>query len=263
MNGFDTPIRRIVIKVGSSVLTDARGRLLPARIEQLAKGAAACERTGHVPVIVSSGAIACGMARLGLPRRPKALAQLQACAAIGQSELMHVYNTIFGRRGLVTAQVLLTQDDLADRARYRNAKQTLLTLLHRRVVPIINENDTLAVEEITFGDNDRHAAFVACAIDANLLVILSDVDGLLEHGTVIQRVEALSRAYRLVAPAGARQTTKGGMASELEAARMITARGIPMVIANGTSPSALAGVLSGKSIGTFFVPRRPGVPPSP
>ena len=263
MNGFDAPIRRIVIKVGSSVLTDARGRLLPARIEQLAKGAAACKRTGHVPVIVSSGAIACGMARLGLRQRPKALAQLQACAAIGQGELMHVYNAVFSRRGLVTAQVLLTQDDLADRARYRNAKQTLLTLLHRRVVPIINENDTVAVEEITFGDNDRLAAFVACAIDATLLVILSDVDGLLEHGAVVQRVEALSSAYHLVAPAGARQTTKGGMTSKLEAARMVTARGMPMVIANGTSPSALADVLSGKPIGTFFAPRRPGVPPSP
>lgn len=263
MSDVSHRMQRVVIKVGSSVLTDARGRLLPQRVDQIIGQVVAwrsAQTSGHrLPMLVSSGAIACGMAALGLTSRPTALAQLQACAAVGQGELMHRYTLALRKHQAIGAQVLLTQQDLIDRTRVRNAKQTLLTLLHRQVIPIINENDTVAVEEITFGDNDRLAAFVACAINADLLVILSDVDGLLERGTIVPRVEALSSAYRLVAPAAARQTTKGGMASKLEAARMVGARGIPMVIANGTSPSALAQVLSGKPIGTFFAPRRHGV----
>ncbi len=261
-------IQRFVVKVGSSVLTDERGRLLPSRIESLAQqisasliaSVAAKSRGGTSPtrlaIIVSSGAIACGMAKLGLTRRPKSLAQLQACAAIGQGELMHLYTMAFGKRGLVTAQVLLTQEDLANRARYRNAKQTLLTLLHQRVVPIVNENDTVAVEEITFGDNDRLAALVACAVDAQLLILLSDVDGLLEHGRLIERVESLNHHYHALVHKGKRQTTKGGMASKLEAARIVGHSGVPMIIANGTVPSILTRILSGKSVGTLFVPPR-------
>ncbi|MBI4340790.1 MAG: glutamate 5-kinase [Candidatus Omnitrophica bacterium] len=244
------------MKVGSSVLTDARGRLLRERIEALADQLAACVRQGCHPILVSSGAIACGMAKLGLRKRPAALAQLQACAAIGQSELMHVYTLAFARSDVTVAQVLLTQEDLAGRQRLRNAKQTLLTLLHRRVVPVVNENDTVAVEEITFGDNDRLAALVCAAVEAQLLVILSDVDGLLREGRVVKRVESLRQAQRLIIAGASRQRTRGGMASKLEAARIVGHSGIPLVIANGARPNVLGGLLAGRSVGTLFVPRQ-------
>jgi len=249
-------VQRLVVKVGASVLTDARGRLLAERITPLADQLAACAREGRQPLLVSSGAIACGMAKLGLSARPKPLAQLQACAAIGQSELMHLYTLAFARHGVSVAQVLLTQEDLADRLRFRNAKQTLLTLLHRRVLPIINENDTVAVEEITFGDNDRLAALVASAVDAHLLVILSDVEGFLQHGKLVERIEAVNQIDRRALAQPTRGTTKGGMASKLEAARIAGHSGIPLIIANGTRPSALGEILAGKPVGTLCVPPR-------
>ena len=255
MNEPHRTIHRFIVKVGSSVLTDERGRLLPERIDELARQLAACAADHRQPIVVSSGAIACGMAALGLAVRPKPLAQLQACAAIGQGELMRLYTQAFGGRGALTAQVLLTQEDLANRARFRNAKQTLLTLLHRRVVPIVNENDTVAVEEITFGDNDRLAALVAVAVDAQLLVVLSDVDGVLQDGKPLERLDLRSQGAALD-HGGRRQTTKGGMASKLEAARIAGHSGIPMVIANGTRPGVLADILAGQAVGTLCVPPR-------
>jgi len=256
MNEPARAIQRFVVKIGSSVLTDKGGRLLPGRLEQLVQQVASCLQDRQQPLMVSSGAIACGMAKLGLARRPTALAHLQACAAIGQGELMHLYARAFGQRDVLTAQVLLTQEDLSNRTRFRNAKQTLLTLLHRRVVPVINENDTVAVEEITFGDNDRLAALVAAAVDAQLLVILTDVDGFLQDGKPLERVETVSAHERLVARTTRRQTTRGGMASKLEAANIAGHSGIPMVIANGTRPGVLTDLLAGRSIGTLFVPPR-------
>lgn len=256
MNDRPRAIGRVVVKIGSSVLTDRSGRLLPDRVERLVEQVAASVRDRRQLLLVSSGAIACGMASLGLSRRPTSLAQLQACAAIGQGELMHRYTKAFGRHHLLTAQVLLTQEDLSSRRRFRNAKQTLLTLLHRRVVPVINENDTVSVEEITFGDNDRLAALVAVAVDAQLLVILSDVDGFLQHGKPLARLEATTLHQQVVTPGPARQTTRGGMASKLEAARIAGHSGIPMVIANGARPSVLADLLAGRPVGTLCVPPR-------
>jgi glutamate 5-kinase len=252
----DAPrVERLVIKVGSSVLTDAKGHLRAERIQQLTDQVARCAAEHRRPVVVSSGAIACGMARLGLGARPKALAQLQACAAIGQSELMHLYTEAFRRHKLTVGQVLLTQDDFASRVRFRNAKQTLLALLHRHVVPIINENDTVAVEEITFGDNDRLAALVAAAVDAQLLLILSDVDGVLQNGRVVDRVEAPNQLAGAV-QASARHTTKGGMRSKLEAAQIAGHSGIPVIVANGATAGIVDDVLSGLPVGTLFVPPR-------
>jgi glutamate 5-kinase len=247
-------LARVIIKVGSSVLTDARGQLLPARIEQLCAQLAQCIREHRQPLLVSSGAIACGMARLGLTRRPKALAQLQACAAIGQGELMRLYTAAFERHGVMVGQVLLTQEDLSDRRRYQNAKQTLLTLLHRRVVPIINENDTVAVEEITFGDNDRLAALVACAVDGQLLILLTDVDGVLEHGQPMARIETARSLAHIPLQRHKRQTTKGGMSSKLEAARIAGHSGLPTVIANGMTPGIIGRILAGEAVGTLVVP---------
>ena len=253
----DRTIHRFVVKIGSSVLTDHHGYLLPARVGQLVEQVVAClSASAPQPIIVSSGAVACGMAKLGLSARPNALAQLQACAAIGQSELMHLYTTAFSQHQTLTAQVLLTQEDLASPKRYTNAKQTLLTLLHRRVVPIVNENDTVAVEEITFGDNDRLAALVASAVDADLLVILSDVDGFLQDGKPVERIETLQSLRREVLPGAKRRTTVGGMDSKLEAARIVGHSGIPMIIANGTRPGILTELLAGKPVGTLFVPPR-------
>ena len=249
-------IQRLVVKIGSSVLTDRAGRLSHDRLDHLVDQVAACSAQQRQPLIVTSGAIACGMAKLGLARRPASLAQLQACAAVGQGELMRLYAQAFGERGVLTAQVLLTQEDLSNRARFRNAKQTLLTLLHRRVVPIINENDTVAVEEITFGDNDRLAALVAAAVDAQLLVILSDVDGFFQNGRLLERIETVNqRHYAAVRPTH-RPATKGGMASKLEAARIVGHSGFPLVIANGTRFAVLTELLAGKSVGTLFVPPR-------
>ena len=249
-------IQRFVVKIGSSVLTDARGRLLPERIERLVEQIVSCAADRRQALVVSSGAIACGMARLGLSTRPREIAQLQACAAVGQSELMHLYNVAFGRHGAMTAQILLTQDDFADRRRYRNARQTMLTLLSRRAIPIINENDTVAVEEITFGDNDRLAALVAAAVDAQLLVILSDVDGLLKDGQLIERINALDQSHLSAVHGVRRHTTTGGMASKLHAARIVGHSGIPMVVANGTRPAVLTELMAGRPIGTLFVPPR-------
>jgi glutamate 5-kinase len=249
-------ISRLVVKIGSSVLSDATGRLLPERLESLVDQVARCMAERRQVLIVSSGAIASGMARLGLVRRPTALAQLQACAAIGQGELMHRYTERFAARGLLAGQVLLTQEDLADRARFRNANQTLLTLLHRRAVPIINENDTVSVEEITFGDNDRLAALVAAAVDAHLLLILSDVDGVLQDGKVLERIEAGDRLPPGAVKETRRAVTKGGMASKLEAARIAGHGGIPMVVANGLHPRVITELLAGRPLGTLFVPPR-------
>ena len=255
MNEFRT-IHRLVVKVGSSVLTNTTGRLLPERLGHLADQLAGCVAEGRQPLLVTSGAIACGMGKLGLSRRPTALAQLQACAAIGQGELMRLYAEAFGRHGVLAAQVLVTQEDLGNQRRFRNAKQTLLTLLHRRAVPIINENDTVSVEEITFGDNDRLAALVAAAVNAQLLVLLSDVDGFLQNGKPLERVEAITRGHRASVQAGARQTTKGGIASKLEAARIAGHSGIPMVLANGTRAGVVTDLLAGEPVGTLFMPAR-------
>ncbi len=247
-------VRRLVVKVGSSILTDAAGRPDRGRIRQLAEQLARCVDDGREVVLVSSGAIACGMGRLGFARRPKALAELQACAAVGQGELMHLYGEIFNDHRQTVAQVLLTQADLADRGRCRNAKHTLLALLKQRVVPIVNENDVVAVEEIAFGDNDRLAALVACLVEAQLLVILSDVDGLLHNGEVVGRIDRLERAHHAMAMGSSKETTTGGMASKLAAARIAQQGGIPMVIANGSRAGVLQQILSGQPVGTLISP---------
>lgn len=248
-------IQRLVVKIGGSVLTDEEGRFLPGRLSTFAAQVAVCTASHREVLVVSSGAIPCGMARLGLKRRPRDLAQLQACAAIGQGELMRLYGGAFAAHRLLTAQVLLTQEDLADRVRHGNAKRTLLTLLGRHAIPIINENDTVAVEEITFGDNDRLAALVASTVGAQLLVLLTDVEGLLHDGRLIERIDATNHAtHQPLRGRVRRHTTKGGMASKLAAARIAGHDGIPTVIANGLRPLVLADLLEGKPVGTLCVP---------
>jgi glutamate 5-kinase len=244
--------RRVVIKLGTGVLTGADNRLDHDRIEQLAGQLAALRRQ---VVLVSSGAIAAGMEVLALQQRPKQLPELQACAAIGQSKLMAAYDTVFRKHGIHVAQVLLTHDDLKNRTRHLNARNTLETLLRRGVVPIINENDTVSVDEIKFGDNDRLGALTATLVDADLLIILSHVEGLLKDGAPVSAVAEITRDIEKLAGGSDRETSVGGMKSKIEAAKIVTRAGIPMIIASGERPDVLTDLLAGKEIGTIFLPQ--------
>ena len=255
--------RRIVVKLGTGLLTNAQNQLARAEIERLVGQLAALQRDGREVLVVSSGAIAAGMSALGLAARPKELAQLQACAAIGQCRLMAMYDEAFARFDIHVAQVLLTHDDLRNRTRHLNAQHTLDTLLRRGVVPIINENDTVSVDEIKFGDNDRLGALVAALIDADLLVILSHVEGLISlFGTtkdprqrqVIPTVPEITRDIESMAKGTDGITNVGGMRSKIEAAKVVMRAGIPMIIASGEQTDVLADLLAGKEVGTIFLP---------
>jgi glutamate 5-kinase len=239
--------RRVVIKFGSGLLTDEQHRLSRPAIEQLARQVSALRTGGRQIVLVSSGAIAAGMEVLGFDRRPKDLPDLQAAAAVGQGKLMALYADVFGALGLTVAQILLTHEDLKSRARHLNARHTLDTLLHRGVLPIINENDTVAVDEIKFGDNDRLGALTATLLDADLLIILSHVAGLLDRQQqLIPLVPAVTRDIEALAGGTDRVTSVGGMKSKLDAAKIVTRSGIPLIISNTlTDPNA----------GTVFLPK--------
>ena len=255
-------VNRLVVKVGSGLISAPAQGLLPERIGALADELAALAKDGREVVVVSSGAIAAGMARLGLAQRPRSIPEKQAAAAVGQSALMWHYEQAFARHEIRVAQVLLTQEDISARTRYLNARNTLLVLLRFRVVPIVNENDTVAVEEIKVGDNDNLAALVAHLIDADLLVILTDVDGLYTGDPRVDpgarwlpTVEAVTEEIERLAWDADGQVSVGGMSTKLEAARKVTSSGIPMVIASGREPGTLPRVLRGESVGTYFVPR--------
>ncbi len=253
-------IRRVVVKVGTSTLSGRAGRLSRQRVQQIADDVAAVRGERRQVVLVSSGAVGAGMALLGLRRRPEHLTDLQAAAAIGQHHLMQQYERALHRHRIVPAQILLTAADLHDRARYLNARNTVLALLARKVLPIINENDTVATEEIRFGDNDRLSALVANLIDADLLVILSNVDGCYdEAGRLIPRITAFTEAVRRVATSKAGASSVGGMASKLQAAEMVTRSGIPCVIASGLRPGVLQAAVRGEQVGTYCEPRSTGL----
>lgn len=240
--------RRIVVKVGSRTLANDR-----AVFARLADSIANVHAQGRAVVLVSSGAIALGTKKLGYKSRPKEMAKLQAAAAAGQSLLMRAYEEAFGARGLAVAQVLLTHADLADRHRVNNARAALSALLDAHAVPVLNENDSVSVEEIKFGDNDQLSALVAPLVDADLLVLLSDVAGLLDqNGVRVPRVDDIAKeALGLVRTSKSQEGT-GGMGSKLEAARMATLTGAHVVIADAREPGILDDVLAGKDVGTWF-----------
>lgn len=247
---------RIVVKVGSSSLTTVDGGIDPARLAALVDVLAAVRARGAEVVLVSSGAIAAGLAPLGLPRRPRALAAQQAAASVGQGLLVHSYTEELRRHGLIAGQVLLTVDDVTRRSHYRNASQTFTTLLELGVLPIVNENDTVATSEIRFGDNDRLAALVAHLVHADLLVLLSDVEGLYDAppshqgAKLIGEVASLADlAHVIVGKAGSAGVGTGGMVTKLEAARIAVEAGIPVVL---TSASLAGEALAGKDAGTLF-----------
>lgn len=241
--------RRLVVKIGSRSLQRD-----PARFAQLAVQIAAQRQAGRSVVLVSSGAVALGGQRLGLEGRPRSIARLQAAAAAGQSLLMRAYEDGFAQHGIPVAQVLLTHADVADRDRYLNARAALDALLELGAVPIINENDAVSVEEIRFGDNDQLAAMVASLVGADLLVLLTDVEGLLDaEGRCVSLVRDPTDVVHLVRPP-TDDVGLGGMASKLEAVRLATRRGVPVVIADARDAQVLEGVVSGAEVGTLFLP---------
>lgn len=252
-------ISRVVVKLGTGILTDSRNRIDPAQMEQLVGQMAALQATGRELVIVTSGAVGAGMGTLGMTRRPTRLEGLQACAAIGQLRLMTEYGRLFGKHGLNVAQVLLTHDDLKHKERHLNARNTLLALLKRKVIPIINENDTVSFTELKFGDNDKLSALAAALIPADLLVILTSVGGVLEHfGTERERivpiVERIGASIQEHARGTSSVTGTGGMVTKIEAAKIATRSGIPVVIASGLDKGSLAAAAAGENVGTLFVP---------
>ena len=250
--------KRIVLKFGSGILTSEKSaRLDPKQISRLTAEVAALIQRGHQCITVTSGAVAAGMSALSLKERPLDLATAQASAAVGQSKLMRAYETAFARYKLNVAQLLLTHSDLDSRTRRANAKNTIERLLATcNVVPIINENDSVAVEELKFGDNDRLSAEVAMLAAADLLLILTQVDGLMDQkGNVIRRVRDIDRVKAL-ATEGRGRFAVGGMISKLEAVKMAVEAGIPTAIINGRQPERIAAVVAGEQAGTRFVARR-------
>jgi glutamate 5-kinase len=253
--------KRVVVKVGSSSLTTTEGGLDDARVAGLVESLLSLRERGADLVLVSSGAIAAGLAPLNMSRRPSDLARQQAAASVGQGLLVHRYTAEFAKHGLVTGQVLLTVDDMARRAHYRNAQQTFTTLLDLGAVPIVNENDTVATSEIRFGDNDRLAALVAHLVRADLLILLSDVQGLYdgpparEESRLIEEVTDLSQLDGVEIGGVGSHVGTGGMVTKLDAARIATEAGIPVVL---TSAPHAAAAIAGESVGTYFhaSPRR-------
>ena len=250
--------RRIVLKFGTGVLTtDASGLQLDrAQVTRLAAEIAALVDAGHSVVVISSAAVAAGVAALGLPERPEALAAKQACAAVGQSQLMRAYEEAFAGHELTAAQLLLTHGDIDSRQRRRNAENTLRELLaFPRVVPVINENDSIAVEELRFGDNDKLGAEVALLCGADLFLILTGSDGLQGDGRRIPHVADLDEVRHHVTGEKGRHGT-GGMASKLDAVSCATTAGIETWILDGRRPGQIAAAVSGADAGTRFPARK-------
>jgi glutamate 5-kinase len=249
---------RIVVKLGTGVLTDSRKLIDPAQLEQLVAQMAAQRKAGREIILVTSGAVGAGMGALGYETRPTDLAEKQACAAVGQSRLMAAYDKLFSAHGLVVAQVLLTHEDLEHHERHLNARNTLVTLLQRGVVPIINENDAVSFTEIKFGDNDKLSALVASLLPADLLVILTTVDGVIENfgkknAQQLSLVEKINADVEDMAGGTTSVTAVGGMKSKIDAAKIVVRSGIPLVIASGKKKNVLAKILDGADEGTLFV----------
>ncbi len=258
---FILSIKRVVIKIGSSVLTDDNGEIQDPAFYDIASDVSKLRSKKIETVLVSSGAIASGMKKLGLKEKARDVSMKQAIAACGQSALMWNYERAFSEFGERVAQILLTHDGLSDRRRFLNARKTLLTLLRIGIIPIINENDTVAVEEIMFGDNDNLAALVTSLVESDLLVLLTNIDGLYtsdprnhRDAELISVINEIDKDVQKMAGKSLGRTTTGGMKTKIEAAKAAAAFGVPTIIANGKKPSALSNIFSGENIGTLFIP---------
>ena len=250
---------RTVIKVGTSTLAHAGGRLNIRRVELLCKILSDLKNAGHQLVLVTSGAIGMGVGKLGLPGRPADMPGKQAAAAVGQCELMYVYDKLFSEYHHTVAQLLLTADDIKDPRRSGHVHDTLQRLLEYGALPIVNENDSVSVEELFNGDNDRLSAYVATLTEADLLLMLTDTDGLYDanpaanpEAKLIAEVASITPDIEAAAGGAGRKGT-GGFVTKIEAARIATAAGIPVIVMNGSKPTNIYKVIEGKSIGTKFL----------
>lgn len=259
--------KRIVVKVGSSLVASSRSGLRQDQIDRLSEEITLLWNSHREVLLVSSGAIVAGIEKLGLKIYPQTLPLKQACAASGQSHLIHAYEHAFKEYERLVAQVLLTHQDLADRKRFLNARNTLNTLIRYQIIPIINENDTVSIEEIRFGDNDTLAAQVAHLVDADLLVILSDVDGLFTEdprrnpqAQLISIVESITEDIRQRAGRSRSQHSRGGMATKVQAANLAAQFGVPTLIIHGERPGLLPEICRGTASGTFFYPNARRLP---
>ena len=250
--------RLLVVKVGTSVLSDEGGRISSRAVGALCRQLAKVREDGRKAVLVTSGAIAAGVEKLGLKKRPSRLPELQAAAAAGQGHLMGLYSHHLADHGLNSAQLLLTREDFSERHRYLNARNTILSLLRMGAVPIINENDTVSTEEITFGENDTLSALVGGLVEAQLLILLTDVEGLVrkDAGQAQEVVKTISKitpeTYKCVWEKKKSSLTVGGMESKLKAAEIATEAGQSVIIANGNEPDIVPRLLKGEELGTFF-----------
>jgi glutamate 5-kinase len=254
--------KRIVIKVGSNVLTEDNGLNLRA-LHAISHQISQLSNRGLEIILVSSGAMASGMKKVGLSRRPEAIPERQAIAAVGQATLIREYEKAFEKDNRKVAQILLTSDGLANRKRHLNARNTINTLLDWQIIPIVNENDTVMVQEIQFGDNDNLAAMITLLMNADILINLTDIDGLYDKdprcnrdAALIPQVSTFSRDIEKFASDIPGALGTGGMLSKIKAARKLTTAGVPMVIARGEKPDILLALFAGETHGTFFVPKQ-------
>ena len=260
MKHTNESIKRVVIKVGTSSLVSDNGSLDNGKISNLASQLYIIRKQGKQIILVSSGAIRAGMERLNTCKRPNNIPEQQATAAIGQSVLMRTYTDLFSEYGIIPAQILLTRDDFDHRMRYLNARNTLRTLLKFGTIPIVNENDTVATEEIRFGENDSLSALVAASVDADLLINLSDVDGLYDGDPknniecrLIEEVEHITPEIEELAGGTRGNCGSGGMHTKIEAAKIAVNSGVKMIIANASRPSVIVDAVAGKNVGTRFL----------
>ena len=256
---------RIVVKIGTSTLAHATGQLNIRHVQTLVRVLSDLKNAGHQLILVSSGAIGMGVGKLLLPGRPSDMATKQAAAAVGQCELMYTYDKLFGEYNHTVAQLLVTGEDIQDEKRHKNFETTLNRLLELGALPIINENDTIATQEIEIGDNDTLGAVVAVSVGADLLVLLTDINGLYTadphthpDAQLIPRVDVLTPEILALAGGAGTKLGTGGMATKLRAAQLAGDAGVEMVIANGANPEVLYDIVDGKPVGTRFAARKEG-----
>ncbi|MEI6285030.1 MAG: glutamate 5-kinase [Bacillota bacterium] len=255
--------KRIVIKIGTSSLSFPNGMLDFAKIERLVRAISNIHNSGREVILVTSGAVGAGMMKLGLKERPVLIPEKQAVAAVGQGLLMHVYEKIFSEYAKTVAQVLLTRSDTKEMTRCANSRSTLLSLLRMNVIPIINENDAVSIDELKIGDNDNLSAMVAALVEADLLLIMSDVDGLYTANpatdttaTLIPEIKTITAAIESMAGAAGSASGTGGMSTKIQAAKIAVNAGIAVIIANSSVKNCIESILDGQPVGTLFLPKK-------
>ncbi|MFH1612179.1 MAG: glutamate 5-kinase, partial [bacterium] len=255
-------VKKIVIKIGTSLITTSNCIFNEKYLENISSQITKIISSEKEVILVTSGAVGSGLLKLNIKHKPKNIPVIQAIAAVGQTQLMNIYEKFFKEQGLIVGQVLLTSEDFTNRTRYLNAMNTIFSLLKLKVIPIINENDAVAIDEIKFGDNDNLSAQVANLIEADLLVILTDVDGLYDNNPhksknvqIIKEVKKIDDEIKSFAGGSHSLTGKGGMITKLQAAKIVTESGIAMIIANGQEENIILKILSGEKKGTLFLPK--------